>query len=118
MKSINKFLITSCTLLAMISCTKEVEAPQANERPQAPAQDPALCDTDFIGVIDQLNGVWVSDAQVLVYDGVSEESLTYKVSEIVEDTRCVLSGQVFSNSHLQILLFRQPDRKRNTYRNY
>ena len=105
MKSINKFLITSCTLLAMISCTKEVEAPQANERPQAPTQDPALCDTDFIGVIDQLNGVWVSDAQVLVYDGVSEEPLTYKVSEIEEDTRCVLSGQVFSNSDMYFAFY-------------
>lgn len=105
MKFDNKALIALCASFAMMSCVKEVEAPEAGERPQKPEELPALCDTDFVGVIDSANGEWISDAEVEVYDGVSEQPLIYRVSDATEDGYCVLKGQVYNTSDMYFALY-------------
>lgn len=105
MKFINKTLIALCASSVLMACVKEVDAPEAGKRPQGPEQLPALCDTDFVGYIDPADGEWFSDAQVEVYDGVSEEPLVYKVSDVTEDGYCILKGQVYNTSDMYFALY-------------
>jgi len=105
MDFINKLLTLFCTSAAILSCVKEVDAPQAGARPQTQDGTPELCDTEFAGIIDKLNGEWIHDASVLVYDGVSENPVSYKVSEISDDGYCILTGQVYNTSEMYFALY-------------
>lgn len=105
MKHIIKALIITSAAFSLLSCVKEVDAPTPNERPQEQPEAPALCDTEFRGVIDAVNGAWVPGAAVAVYDGVSEEPLIYTVGEEGIDGSIALDGQVYNNSDLYFALY-------------
>lgn len=105
MKHIIKALIITSAALSLLSCVKEVDAPVPNERPQEQPEAPALCDTEFRGVIDAVNGAWVPQAEVAVYDGVSDQPLIYTVGDEGIDGSVALNGQVYDNSDLYFALY-------------
>lgn len=102
--NINKLLLAFCAVSAILSCTREIDAPIPVERPQQ-GNDPAVLDsTVFTAVADPLNKTWIEGASVSVYDGVSADSLQFVVAD-VDGASCMLTGQVYSSSDLYVALY-------------
>lgn len=77
--------------LCALACTREIDAPTSSPRPEQSGSEVGLDSTMFVAVADTVNKVWVAGTEVLIYDGVADDPLSFAV-ENIEGAECTLRG--------------------------
>ena len=90
--------------LCALACTREIDAPTSSPRPEQSGSEVGLDSTMFVAVADTVNKVWVAGTEVLIYDGVADDPLSFAV-ENIEGAECTLRGEVTSTSDLYVALY-------------
>ena len=101
MNRIYKYLTLIAAGAAMMSCVREIDAPEAGKRPEQP-EGPAVVEGVFEVTrmaLTNANVNWIDGSEALVWDGVQESPVKY-VSESSKGLKTVLKGELSSKADL------------------
>lgn len=103
-----KGYLLGCLLVTatFASCIREIDAPVPNERKLSQDEGNAvIAASGFKGIVDVINGHWIQNGSVLLYDDISTNPFTLKISDIQDDGSCIFDGNVNSDATKYYILY-------------